>query len=136
MIVAPLVKLFELNDAVSLSKYGKLGYKTPFRDNLFFVKITGFVIDIVDSEEKNYTFLRVDDGTGSIQVKFFGPNDKRKKMLKNVKLGDFVLVVGQLRHWRDSIYVRPISLQVLDFLKEIYYRYKIVKEYEKLMRRR
>ena len=133
LIRAPLVKIFELNYAESLSKLGRAGYKTPFRDNLLMVKIVGFVVSISGDPERNFVFLRVADGTGSILVKIFGDSETRERLVGDVELWDVVLVLGMLKHWRDQIYIQPKALRKLDFNDELYYRYRLIRDYLKLL---
>ncbi len=134
MINAPLVKIFELNESETLSPYGHIGYKTPLGRNLLMVKFIGFVVNVIDNPERNYTFIRVDDGTGQILVKFFGDDRKKVKNWQKIELWDVVLVLGTLKHWRDEIYIQPSSIIKLDFQSELYYRFRIVEEYRKILK--
>ncbi|MGQ4892838.1 MAG: OB-fold nucleic acid binding domain-containing protein [Candidatus Njordarchaeia archaeon] len=133
MIRAPLVKIFELNNAESLSKLGRAGYRTPFRDNLLMVRIVGFVVSITDNPEKNFSFLELSDGTGNILIKVFGDSETRERYVGDIELWDVVLVLGLLRHWRDEIYIQPKAMKKLGFYDELYYRYRLVVDYLKLL---
>ncbi len=129
---APLIKIGELRGARSLSEFGQVGYETKNHENLLFVRIAGFITNIVDGRDRGYLFLRVDDGSGSILVKFFVKDNRQLKELEIFKPWDFVLVLGMLKHWKDEIYLQPFSVIPLNFEEELYYRGKLlVTFYEK-----
>ena len=123
---APLIKIGELKEARSLSEFGQVGYETKNHANLLFVRVAGFITDIIGREDRGYLFLRVDDGSGSILVKFFIKDNDQLKELERFKQWDFVLVLGMLKHWKDEIYLQPFSVIPLNFEEEIYYRGKLL----------
>ena len=123
---APLIKIGELRGARSLNELGQVGYETKRYSNLLFVRVVGYITDIIGGEDKGYIFFRVDDGSGSILVKFFINEPNQFGELRKFKLWDYVLVLGMLKHWKDEIYLQPFSVIPLDFQEELYYRGKIL----------
>ncbi|MEX0920422.1 MAG: OB-fold nucleic acid binding domain-containing protein [Candidatus Pacearchaeota archaeon] len=69
------------------------------------VNIVGNIVDKYESEgDKRYVFLTLDDGSGQIKLKAFG--DEAEKF-KEIVQGQTVVVIGNIRHWNDEIYVSP-----------------------------
>ncbi len=126
---APLIPIIELDNAESLSKYGNVGYQTKHFNRLILVKIIGYIVDVIDNDERGFTFLRVDDGTASILLKIFGERSERRKRIKGVDRWDYVLVLGFVRHWGEEIYIQPINIKKLDIQEEIYYKLRLIIDY-------
>lgn len=75
------------------------------------VNIIANVIDVFKMEEKRYGSITVDDSSASIRVKFF--NQDIDKM-KDINIGDTIMVVGQLRMFNDEIYITPEIVRKVD----------------------
>ena len=76
------------------------------------VNVVANIVDKYESEgEKNYVFLKADDGSGQIQLKVFG-DDVAK--FKNVAQGQTVLVIGVMRHWNNETYISPEIIKEQD----------------------
>ncbi len=75
---------------------------TPFGLILSKVRINGIVSRVYVNDDKTYGFMTVEDGTGSIRVKFF---NEMTKMLSDVNKGDWVQVVGRIREYNDEKYL-------------------------------
>mgnify|MGYP001378082659 CR=1 FL=1 len=86
------------------------------------VNVIGSIVDKYESEgEKKFVFLKIDDGSGQISLKSFGDDVEK---LKNITLGKTVLVIGNLRHFNDEIYIAP------EILKEQDPKYLLVRKIE------
>jgi len=76
------------------------------------VNIIGNVIERYDSNnEKKYSFLTIDDGSGQIKLKSFGDDIQK---LENLNQGQTIVVIGLLRHFNDEIYISPEIIQLQD----------------------
>lgn len=75
------------------------------------VNIIATVVDRYESEQKNYVALTVDDGTNDIRIKTFSDS---VELLKNIQLGDTVLVIGLVRYYNDEIYIQPDIVKQVD----------------------
>ena len=75
------------------------------------VNIIANVIDKYHNPEKQYISITVDDGTGDLRVKAFSDN---VHLLKNVEMGDTVLVIGLLRFFNDELYILPEIVKPVD----------------------
>jgi RPA family protein len=80
-----------------LTKYGEISR----------INIVGIVVSL--SKEDNPSFL-LDDGSGSVMVRFFEKNNK----MENLKLGDLINVVGKPREWNSSKYIVPEIIRKID----------------------
>jgi hypothetical protein len=70
------------------------------------VNIIGAVIAKEDSSDLGYKSLLIDDGSGSIGVRFF-ESVENGYMFNNVAVGDIVIVIGKPRLYGSEIYVVP-----------------------------
>ena len=75
---------------------------TPFGLILSKVRINGIVSRVYVNDDKTYGFMTVEDGTGSIRVKFF---NEMTKMLSDINKGDWVQVMGRIREYNDEKYL-------------------------------
>lgn len=75
------------------------------------VNLVATVIDKYQSEQSNYATLTVDDGTGEIRLKTFSD---AVELLKEIQLGDTILVIGLLRYFNDEIYIQPEIIKPVD----------------------
>ncbi len=72
-----------------LTKYGEITR----------VNITGLVVSLSESESSAVFLL--DDGTGSISIRFF------EKPSKKIQIGDLVRVIGRVREANNEFYIVP-----------------------------
>ena len=75
------------------------------------INLVGSIVDKYDSEERNYVFLTIDDGSGQIKIKAFGEDADK---LKNISHGQIILCVGTLRHFNNELYIFPEIVRDLD----------------------
>lgn len=69
------------------------------------VNVIANVIDKFASEgEKKYSVLTIDDASSQIRIKAFGEDVIK---MKNVEIGDTILVIGFLRFFNNEIYILP-----------------------------
>ena len=68
------------------------------------INLIGSIVDKYDSEERNYIFLTIDDGSGQIKIKAFGEDSDK---LKNINHGQIILCIGVLRHFNNELYISP-----------------------------
>lgn len=76
------------------------------------VNLIGNIIERYDSNnEKKYSFLTIDDGSGQIKIKAFG-DDVQK--LENLNQGQTIIIIGVLRHFNNEIYISPEIVRIQD----------------------
>jgi RPA family protein len=76
------------------------------------VNVIGNVVDKFDSDnEKKYTFVTIDDGSGQIKLKAFGDDSEK---LRNLNQGETILVIGVLRHFNNEVYISPEIVKLQD----------------------
>ncbi len=69
------------------------------------VNVIANVIDkFVNDSEKKYAALTIDDASSQIRVKSFGDDISK---IKNIEIGDTVVVIGALRFFNNEIYILP-----------------------------
>ncbi|MFP4115771.1 MAG: OB-fold nucleic acid binding domain-containing protein [Candidatus Aenigmatarchaeota archaeon] len=76
---------------------------TPQGQRVSRVKIVATVATKFVSDDENYAFIVLDDGTETIRTKFF----QDLKDFKKVEEGDLIVVVGKLREYEEEVYVNP-----------------------------
>ncbi|MEM4641106.1 MAG: OB-fold nucleic acid binding domain-containing protein [Candidatus Pacearchaeota archaeon] len=75
------------------------------------VNVIATVVDKFVSDTKPYISITIDDNTGTIRVKAFADD---VALLKDIQIGDTVLVVGLLRQFNNELYILPDLVKVLD----------------------
>lgn len=76
------------------------------------VNIIGNVIDRYDSNnERKYSFLTIDDGSGQIKLKAFGDDIG---VLEDLIQGQTVVVIGVLRYFNNEVYISPEIVRLQD----------------------
>jgi len=89
------------------------------------VNIVGTVTDKFVSEDGKYMSFYIDDGTGSIRVKFFG--DLVEKF-NDIEISDLVLVIGKVKEYGGEVYVNgEIIRKIEDPNYETYRKLELVK---------
>ena len=88
-------------------KFIELGDKQIYR-----VNIAANIIDKYSSEgEKKYLNLTIDDASGQIRLKVFGPDvDKFSSIVQ----GNSVIVIGTLRFYNNELYLNPEVIKTID----------------------
>lgn len=85
----------------------ELGDKRIVRVNLI-----GNVIEkYTSTNEKRYSFVTIDDGSGQIKLKSFGDDVDR---LENLNQGQTVVVIGVLRSFNNEVYISPEIVRLQD----------------------
>jgi RPA family protein len=77
------------------------------------VNIIAAVISI--NNEGNYTSVIIDDGSGNISLRSFEENQQ----IKNLEVGDIVLVVGRPREYGSEKYIMPEIIKKIENKKWI-----------------
>ena len=74
------------------------------------VHVLGTVVNFYVSDDEKYGFIVLDDGTGMIRVKAF----QDTSVIRKVKRGDIVDVVGRLRQYNDEVHMFPEFVRRVD----------------------
>ncbi len=96
---------------------------SPLGQKISRVNLVGSVIDKFSTE--NYSFLLLDDGSGSIRVKGFG---EKVELLKNFEKGDLVQVIGKVKEFDGEIYVSCEIIRKVEPNFEIMRRLEVLKD--------
>jgi RecG-like helicase len=76
------------------------------------VNIIGNIIERYDStNERKYTFITIDDGSGQIKLKSFGDDVDR---LIDLTQGQTVVIIGVLRYFNNEVYITPEIVRLQD----------------------
>lgn len=86
------------------------------------VNLVATAVDKFESEDGNYASLSLDDGSGGLRVKAF----KDVTAIKNIELGDMVLVIGKLKEYQGEVYIN------LEIAKKVEPNYEIKHKLEVL----
>jgi len=114
---------------------------TPFGDKVSRVNIIATVIEKFESEDGNYSSIRIDDGTEALRVKFFKEDTA---IIKNVDVGDLATIIGKVKEYNGEVYingeiVRKVddvnteNLQKLEVLDELIEKKKVVDQIKNLL---
>ena len=90
--------------------------------NIVRVNIVANIIDkYIQEGEKQFGSLTLDDASGQIKAKVFGPDTEK---FSNLELGDTILIIGLLRSWNNELYITP------DIVKKLSPEYLLLRKLE------
>ncbi len=93
------------------------------------VNIIANVIDKYNSQEKAYSSITIDDGTGNLRIKTFSDNIK---LLENIEPGHTILAIGMLRYFNNELYILPEIIKTLDPRWLLVRKLELTKEFGEL----
>ena len=76
---------------------------TPGKVSICRAMVAGTVVGKFDSEDGNFSSVTLDDATGTIRAKLWREVD----LLRDVKVGNLVSLVGKVREYEGEIYIVP-----------------------------
>ena len=100
------------------SNYVELKDKQVSRVNLI-----ATVVDKMESNDKNYVALVLDDGTGQIRLKTWREDTR---LINNFNIGDNVIVIGRIKNYNDELYLLP------EIVKNVNLNWKLARKLELL----
>ncbi len=125
---AKLANAKELNSGKYFQKEGFTPnyLLTPEGRRFSRARVVGTVVDTFMNEDETYGSITVDDGTDTIQLKFFNEMD----MLKQFEVGDIIEAIGKVREYQGQIYMNAEILKDRKIKKELLHELKHVKTLE------
>jgi RPA family protein len=99
---------------------------TPDGRRLSRARLVATVVESFQNEDETYGSLTLDDGTDTIQVKFFNELD----LMEDFEEGDIVEVVGKVREYQGEIYLNGEILEEQPVKKELVHELKYAKNME------
>jgi RPA family protein len=108
---------------------GKYFQKEGFTPNYLLVpsgrrfsraRMVATVVDSFTNDDETYGSLTLDDGTDTIQIKFF--NDL--SLIENFEVGDIVEAVGKVREYQGEIYMNAEILKKREVKEELLHELK------------
>jgi len=94
------------------------------------IRVCGTIVNTFVSDDENYGNLILDDGSESIQIKFWR-NDVNT--VKKYNVGDFSDVIAGVREYNDERYLQPIQLFKGDIHKWIRFQLQVALDIKKLI---
>jgi len=91
------------------------------------VNLVGVVIDRFVSEDGNYAFLTIEDGTESVRAKVF---KEKVVLIDGIEKGDTVLVIGKVKEYNGEKYINLELVRKVDVNYEILRKLELAKELE------
>ncbi len=93
------------------------------------INIIANVIFVYTTPDNSYMSITLDDSSCNIRIKSWGEDTS---VLKDIKLGDVVNVIGKVRKYNNEVYILPEFVKVLDNLNwELVRKLELLKEYGK-----
>lgn len=77
---------------------------------VFRIRLIGTIMQKFISDDENYAFIVIDDGTETIRVRAFDNID----LFKELEVGDIVDVFGRPRVYNEEIYVMPEIIRKIE----------------------
>jgi len=99
---------------------------TPEGRRLSRARLVATVVDMFQNDDETYGSITLDDGTDTIQVKFFNELNK----MDDFRAGDIIEVVGKVREYQGEIYLNGEILQECEPEKEMLHRLRYEKSME------
>lgn len=82
----------------------KFQFQEIFGNNVYRCSVIGNVVDKYVSNQKPYSNLTVDDGTGTIRLKAFADN---AQTLMPFEIGDTIKTIGIIKFYNEELYIVP-----------------------------
>lgn len=93
------------------------------------VNIIANVVFKFEATDESFSSVTLDDGSGTVRVKVWKEDTK---ILKNLNVGDMLLVVGKPRYYNEETYINPEIVYKLDNPNwELLRKLELIKEYGK-----
>jgi len=92
------------------------------------VNLIATIIAKLESEDKNYVSVVLDDSSEQIKVKTWREDTR---LLNNVSVGDVILVIGKIKKYNDEIYILPEIIKNLNINWELARKSELLKLYGK-----
>lgn len=113
-----VARISRLNDLINGNYYIEEGFNpnylvTDYGLRISRVRVIGTVIEKYVNEDRTYGFIVIDDGTGTIRVKFF----KNTGIMESVEKGDIVEVIGKVREYNEERFINAEEI----FKRDIHY---------------
>lgn len=89
-------------------------------------RVSVFGIVVRRYEGENFTSIKLDDFTGVADVIAFENN---QGLLKNIKEGNAVKVIGRVRQGNNGLFIALEGIQKLNFKGEMFKRLEIIKDF-------
>ncbi|MEM4703438.1 MAG: OB-fold nucleic acid binding domain-containing protein [Candidatus Pacearchaeota archaeon] len=93
------------------------------------INLIATVVDKFTSDSKPYASITLDDNTGIIRAKVFADD---LHMLKDIQIGDTILVIGLLREFNNELYILPEIIKTLDPRWLLARKLELINEYGRL----
>src|SRR3989344_922929 len=90
------------------------------------VNIIGTIVNKLESGDKNYTSLVLDDGSEQIRIKAWRED---VKIIERFNIGECVLVIGKVKNYNDETYILPEIVKQIDINWELSRKLELLKSY-------
>ncbi|MEK6835434.1 MAG: hypothetical protein AABX55_00220 [Nanoarchaeota archaeon] len=92
------------------------------------VNIIATVVDKFVSEDNSYVTIMIDDSSSQIRLKTWREDTS---LLKNINLGDVILLIARVKNYQNEIYLLPEIVKNVNPNWEIIRKLELLKEYGK-----
>lgn len=131
-LTAYRVKINDLIKAKFEKKEDEADYLVFKKIKVSRVRIISTIVNKKVSDDGNYAFIILDDGTETIRVKCW--KEDVTKLEKPI-IGDIVEIVGRIREWNDERYLSCEIIRIInDPTHWLYHKYEFLISGEKLER--
>jgi uncharacterized protein len=104
----------------------ELGDKHVVKINL----VANITDKYIQDGEKKFASITLDDATGQIKAKVFGDDIEKFAELNQ---GDTVVVMGNLRHWNNELYITPDIIKKKDPVYLLVRKFEVESEKPKMI---
>jgi len=92
------------------------------------INIIATIVNKIESQDKNYIALVLDDGGEQIRVKSWGED---ARLLNKFNVGECILVIARLKFYNEELYLLPEIVKKVDLNWEIARKFELLKIYGK-----
>lgn len=104
---------------ITRGKYDEDGYLSLNEKKVRRVNVIGDVVNKFISEDEDYGFLVLDDGTETLRVKSF---EETLPSIENVGEGDLCKVIGRIRKYEEEVYIVPEIVRKIENINKMVLR--------------
>ncbi|WP_414836393.1 OB-fold nucleic acid binding domain-containing protein [Candidatus Nanohalococcus occultus] len=99
---------------------------TPGGRKISRTRLVGTVVDSFINDDETYASITIDDGTDTVQLKFFNELDQ----MREFEIGDIIEAIGKVREYQGQIYLNAEILENCSVEKELLHQLRHRKQAE------
>ena len=103
-------------------------YVELYNNQISKVNLVATVVNKMESDDKNYISITLDDGSEEIRLKTWREDIR---LLRDINIGEIILVVGKIKKYNEEVYLIPNVVKKMNVDWETARKLELIKTYGK-----